>query len=252
MRTHCDYEIPYKLGVFNKMIKSRKPVLFKIGIFSMVIAGLALMATPIYEEIIIKVLQKNYKLDLAPGGNTLWGVAFVGIGLIFHLTSNSLLQIFSNKNKEYSDSNHDTKLFQTSQEILTEKKFTDFFELLLSDHSCRTEDSSKLYKYAEYHLSPENCYQDEELQLAAVKMASAGNELLHWMSQNFYVFPEIQSSENTKLCMHPHWNIKRTPNATTESTKKYNESVDKLSKLSNNVISCYKSYKNLMKHKLFT
>ena len=176
----------------------------------------------------------------------------MGIGLFFHLTSNSLLQIFSNKNKECRDSNHDTKTFQASQEILTEKKFTDFFDLLLEDHSFRTEDSSKLYNYVEYHLSPENCYQDKELQLTVVKMALAGNELLHWMSHNFYVFPEIQSSENTKLCMHPHWNINRTPNATKEGTKKYNESVEKLSKLSNDVISYYKSYKNLMKHKLFT
>lgn len=233
------------------MIKSRKPVLYNIAILSMIIIGLVLIATPFYEDIILKVLQKNYKLDLAPGGNILWGVAFVSVGLFFHLTSNSLLQIFANKNKENCKTDHNTMIFKASQDILTEKKFTYFFELLLSDHSFRTEDSSKLYKYAEYHLSPENCYQDKELQLSAVKMASAGNELLHWMSLNFYVFPEIQTSENTKLCMHPHWNIDRTPNVTKGDKTKYMESVDKLSKLSNDFISYYKNYQILINYKLF-
>ena len=233
------------------MLKSRKPVLYNIAVLSMVLAGLALIATPLYEEIILKVLQRNYKLNLIPGGNTLWGAAFVGVGLFFHLTSNFLLQIFANKNKENCKTDHDTMIFQISQDILTEKKFTNFFELLLSDHSFRTADSSKLYKYAEYHLSPENCYQEKGLQLSAAEMASAVNVLLRWMSHNFYVFPEIQTSENTKLCMHPHWNDNRTPNVTIEDKKKYMESVDKLSKLSNDVISSYRSYQRLMKYKLF-
>ena len=232
------------------MIKSRMPVLYNIAILSLVITGLALIATPFYEEIILKVLQKNYRLDLAPRANTLWGIALVGVGVLFHLTSNSLLQIFANKNKENCETDLDSKIFNASQDILTEKKINDFFKLLLSDHSFRTEDSSKLYKYAEYHLSHENSYREKELQLLAVKMASAVNILLRWMALNFYVFPEIQTSENTKLCMHPHLNINRTPNVSEEDKTKYMEFVNKLSKLSYNVISHYKGYQKLVKYKL--
>ena len=232
------------------MIKSRKPVLLKIAILSMVIVGLALISTTFSEAIIFKVLQKNYKLDLAPGGSILWGGVFVGVGLFFYLTTNSLIQVLAKKNKEKCKTDHDTVKYQASQDILTEKKFTDFFEFLLSDHSFRTEDSSKLYMYVEYHISPENCYHDKELQFSAVKMASAANELFQWMSLNFYIFPEIQTSENTKLCMQPLWNIKRTANVTEEDKKKYMESVDKLSKLSNDVISHYKSYQSLVEYKL--
>ena len=190
-----------------KLIKLLKPEFYNKITWVVVISGLALMATPFWEEIILAILKKEYELDLAPGGNTPWGFALVVVGLLYHLTSNSILQLIEYKDREKTESNktqHDSKIFRSSQEILSEKSLTNFFEWLLSDHSYRTNDSYNLHEYADYHLSPENNFIDNELQNSSINVSKAINELLNWMSLNFWVFPEKQTRENTRLCMHPH------------------------------------------------
>ncbi|MCO6427031.1 hypothetical protein [Nitrosomonas communis] len=237
-----------------KLIKLLKPEFYNKITWAVVISGLVLMATPFWEEILLAVLKKEYELDLAPGGNIPWGFALVVIGLLYHLTSNSLLQFIEYKDREKSVSNrvkHDSDIFKASQEILGEKFLTNFFEWLLSDHSYCTNDSSKLHEYAEYHHFPENHYIDTELQDAALKMSKALNQLLHWMSLNFWVFPEKQTGENMRLCMHPHWNVDRGGHGEPDNFKKYDEATDKLSNLSEEVKSTYRVYRGLVKKKLF-
>lgn len=237
-----------------KLIKLLRPEFYNKLTWTVVIAGLALMATPFWEDILVAVISKEYELDLAPGGNTPWGFALVILGLVYHLISNSLLKLIEYKDKEKKDAGklkHDSERFRASQEILTEKQLTNFLEWLLSDHSYRTDDSSKLHNYADYHLSPENYFLDKEIQAAALEVSESISTLLYWISLNFWVFPEKQTGENLRLCMHPHWNIDRGGHGEPEDFKKYDEVTDKLLALSDAVKQSYKHYRMLVKNKLF-
>lgn len=237
-----------------KLIKLLKPEFYNKITQLVVISGLALIATPFWEEILLAALKKKYELDLAPGGNTFWGFALVVVGLFYHLTTNSLLQFIEYKDKEKTERDrvkHDSKVFMGSQDILSEKFLTNFFEQLLSDHSYRINDSSKLREYAEYHLFSENSYIDNEIQEAATEVSIAINRLLNWMSCNFWALPGKQTEENLRLCMHPHWNIDMSGTGEPDDSKKYSEATDELSTLSNEVKNSYKVYRGLIKNKLF-
>ncbi len=237
-----------------KLIKLLKPEFYNKITWTVVIAGLTLMATPFWEKIIFAVLQKEYNLDLAPGGNTAWGFALVVVGLLYHLTSNSFLQFIGYKDraaKEKDRKGHDINIFESSQNILPEKSLTNFFEWLLTDHSYRSNDSSKLHEYADFHLSPESQYIDQEIQESVNQVSKAINELLAWMSVNFWVFPEKQTAGNMRLCMHPHWNVDRGGYGEPNDFKKYDEATEKLTALSDAAKNSHKNYRKLVKHKLF-
>lgn len=241
-----------KLEFVINLIKLLKPEFYNKLTWTIVIAGLALMATPFWEEILVAVIGKEYELDLASDGNIQWGFALVSSGLAYHLISNSLLKLIEYKDKEKKDAGklkHDSERFIASQKILTEKQLTYFFENLLSDHSYWLADSSKFYNYADFHLSPENYFIDKDIQDAALKVSKSIYALLNWISLNFWVFPEKQTGKNLRLCMHPHWNIDRGGHL--EDSKRYDEVTDKLLALSEAVEHSYKHYRMMVKNKLF-
>ena len=237
-----------------KIIKLLKPEFYNKLTWSVVIAGLALMGTPFWEEIISSVLNKEYNLNLAPGGNTPWGFSLVIAGLLYHLISNSLLQFVEYKNKENTESGrhkHDVNIFEQSKSILTEQHLNYFIDSLLSDHSYITKDSRPLHYYADYHSAPESEYIDKELRNASIAMSEAINSLLSWMSVNFWAFPNKQSAGNLRLCMHPHLNIDREGDGKPGDSLKYGAFTDTLTTLSKDVTDSYAQYRKLVKHKLF-
>ena len=67
------------------------------------------------------------------------------------------------------------------------------------------------------------------------------------MTLNFFVYPETQTGEYIKLCMHPNWNVDRGGHGDPEDLKKYDEAAEKLRELSNNVTRSYKNYRQAMK-----
>jgi len=237
-----------------KLIKLLKPEFYNKITWAVVIAGLALMATPFWEEILLAILKKEYELNLAPGGNTPWGFALVVIGLIYHLASNSILQVIEYKNRKKKEGyklKHDSNVFKASQEILSEKFLNNYFDWLLGDHSYRTNDRYKLHEYTNYHLSQENRFINNELQSSATNLSRAIIILLDWISLNFWIYPERQTGENTRYCMQPHWNVDRAGNGKKGESKKYREASEKLSALSKEVNVLYKTYRHLVKNKLF-
>lgn len=237
-----------------KIIKLLKPEFYNKLTWSVVIAGLVLMGTPLWEEIVSSLLNKEYNLNLTPGGNTPWGFALVISGLIYHLISNSLLKFVEYKNKENTESGkhkHDVKIFENSKTILTEKNLNYFLYSLLSDHSYVTKESRELHNYSEYHSTQESEYIDKELRDVSIKMSKAIDSLLSWMSVNFWVYPNKQPVGNMRLCMHPQLNMDREGDGKPEDFIQYDKHTDNLTDLSNNVTNAYTEYRKLVKHKLF-
>lgn len=160
-----------------------------------------------------------------------WGVALVIAGLIF-------LHFLREKACEYT-MNQDSTIFDESQKIMKEDFFRDFLECLLSSHAYHADSVKKIHEYTEYLEKSRHI--DEDIKRAAEETSKAINQLLQWMSLNFFCFPENQSA---RLCMQPHWNA--------DGPKKYAEATKKLESLAEEAERSYRAYRLLIKNKLFT
>jgi len=210
------------------------------------------MGTPLWEQVILSILQKQYHLNLIPGGNEIWGFRLIVVGLAYHVLSASASEIiqrvaFRQYNKKARF--HDAEIFETSQNICKETDLKNFFSWIFSDHSYRSNDADKLSALAEYHLAPENYYIDKEINNAAIDFARSINKIIEWISLNFYVYPEIQKGKNTRFCLHPHWNIDRGGDP--RDFDKYERVVNELSSLVDDFEKKYVKYRGLIKNKLF-
>ena len=68
-------------------------------------------------------------------------------------------------------------------------------------------------------------------------------KLQYFYSTHFFIFPDYQTSDNTKFCMYPEGNVDRNWNGKQESKSNYEEKEEKLLELCIKTKESYKKYR---------
>ena len=92
------------------------------------------------------------------------------------------------------------------------------------------EDTSNIYEYKELNCHITTLKKDLE-------------KLQYFYSTHFFIFPDYQTSDNTKFCMYPEGNVDRNWNGKQESKSNYEEKEEKLLELCIKTKESYKKYR---------
>jgi hypothetical protein len=233
-----------------QLIRLLRPEFYNKLTWVIVLAGLALMATPLWQDLVIAFFKKELRLDLMPGGNSAWGFALVGIGLVYHLLTTSLnqyVQFQVNKEQRAIWLEHDRRIFSEAETFVSEDEYIAYVGNLVNDHSYWMEHANKMDRLRRHLLKPEKQFLNPQLVQAARPYAQAINALMEWTAYHFFVFPEGQAAGNLRLCMHPNLNVDRGGNGSRESTARYDIFTAELDRLVDAMSTTYRHFRSEVK-----
>lgn len=145
---------------------------------------------------------------------------------------------------------HDKKIFIESNKILNERELSDILDRLFGDHSIWMSDVSKINQLGKFLEEESNQYLTPVLQTETASLTDNLSRLSLFSGKNFFVFPENQTSENFRLCMHPGCNIDRGfPSE--EQSKFYGKCTNELNEIIEELDKRYKNYRKAIKKALY-
>lgn len=145
---------------------------------------------------------------------------------------------------------HDKNIFTEANEILNEQDLEYILDNLYGDHSIRFNKSLKLSQFWRFFEKESNQYLNDELRIKSKTLSELLGELTGFIGLNFFVFPENQTTENLKLCMHPGFNLDRGfPSE--EQSALYGQYTNQLNDLIQVVDKSYKEYRKTVKRILY-
>lgn len=236
------------------LIKLIKPEFYNKITWTLVIAGIALLSSPVWQDITVAALNKYLHLDVILASDPKWGFGLIIAGLVYHLVTNSLLkfmQFIEDKDARDGQKTHDIKIFRASERQLNEQRLFDFFSRLTAEHACWFEESNKADDLMHFLSGHENTYLTTEVKEQAGLFIKSLKALMIFVATHFVVFPQKQPEGNPRLCMYPDGNWDRALSVTQENSDIYDELSTELNDLVRKTRENYASYREKVKHNLF-
>ena len=138
---------------------------------------------------------------------------------------------------------HDIKIFNQSNEILTEQKLSDIAGFqLLSNHSIRDDDYFILTKWCRFFEQTGNQYLDKKISNENQKLLDHLLQLTDFIGLNFFTIRE-QNPNNKSQYLKPDWNPDRGDDPSPEKMAKYKEYAKELEALTRKATEQYSEYR---------
>jgi len=145
---------------------------------------------------------------------------------------------------------HDIKIFNQSNEILTEQNLSDIASShLLSNHSIGDDHFYKLTRWCTFFQQIGNRYLDKKIASENQKLLNELNQLTDFIGFNFFTIKE-QNPNNKNQYLKPDWNQDYADDPSPEKMPKYDEYAKELENLTMKVIKQYSKYRLAVKHSL--
>ena len=142
---------------------------------------------------------------------------------------------------------HDIKIFNQSDEILTEQKLSDIASFhLLGNHSIVNDDFHILTRWCTFFEKTGNQYLDKKIARENQKLLNELSQLTDFVATNFFTIRE-QNPSNKSQYLKPDWNIDRGDDPSPEKMARYNEYAKELNDLTRKVIKQYSEYRLAIK-----
>jgi len=174
------------------------------------------------------------------------------ISLLAALGVGGVLGAFLNRRFEQQrqTNEHDSKIFNKSNEILTEQKLSDIESYqLLGNHSIRDDDYSVLTKWCSFFEQIGNQYLDKKINKENLQLVDDLFKLTDFIGYNFFTIRE-QNSNNQNQYLKPDWNPDRGDDPSPEKMAKYDEYAKELEVLTKKVVKQYSEYRYAIKKNL--
>ncbi len=147
---------------------------------------------------------------------------------------------------------HDMRIFNQSNEILTEQKLSDVAGFhLLSDHSIGNADYSALTKWCRYFEQIGNQYLDTKINKENQKLVDSLIQLTDFIGFNFFPI-QGQNPDNNNQYLKPDWNPDYADDPSPEKMAKYDKYAKELEALTKKVVKQYSEYRLSVKQRLKT
>jgi len=145
---------------------------------------------------------------------------------------------------------HDIKIFNQSNEIVTEEKLSFIAEFrLLGNHSIPDDDYFILTKWCRFFEQTGNHYLDKKIRKENQKLLDDLFQLTNFIGFNFFTIVG-QNPNNKNQYLKPDWNPDRGNDPSPEKIAKYSEYAKELEVLTIKTIKQYSEYRLAIKQNL--
>ena len=174
------------------------------------------------------------------------------VSLLAALGVGGILGILLNRRFEQQkrSNEHDNKIFNQSNEILTEQKLSDIAGFqLLSNHSIRDDDYFILTKWCRFFQQTGNQYLDKNISKENQKLLDDLLQLTDFIGFNFFTI-RGQNPSNKSQYLKPDWNPDRGDDPSPGKMSKYEEYAKELEALTRKATKQYSEYRLAIKQNL--
>ena len=235
-----------------KLVEVLRPKFYNRLTWVIVICGLAMMSSPLWERVLEALLSQSLNLSITKGGDVKWGFALVLVGVVYHVVTTSLFHLttqFVEAPKVQARAAHDKAIFEAFASRLDEKWLNGFINWLLVDHSYMSDEEERLRLAVEFLSEASNNFLDPKIQAKAEAFKTAITTFLKFTS-NFDTFPYNQTERPYRICLAPTLNMDRAGSGSTEAVAKYDGLALELDQISSEMTGCYREFRNEIKQQL--
>lgn len=236
--------------IIDALIGFLRPKYYNKITWTVVIAGVSLVSTSIFETILNEILKNNLKINIIGDQDGIYGLILVFLGLAYNV-SGQFIELrrdqFDSKAKGDDASrnlNHDLEIFKTSDKLLNEDDLDRILDRLSGGHEAYWDELTKIWEYNKYFKLKSNKFLTDKLSKTNSTCYEALEKLSSFVGAKFFVTkydPKI-------LQMHPELNWDRTRMGVPDGgEKKYNEMVVELNNLIRTVDKTYGEYRVTVK-----
>ncbi|WP_369434452.1 hypothetical protein [Psychromonas sp. MME1] len=179
--------------------------------WAVVIAGLGLTTTSIFQSIINAVLVTQFNIKILGSYDSLIGVLLISLGL----THNILLQrektkIEVNYKSETNQKaiDHDIALFNKLNEMLDDETLMSFFDDVEVNHAYYSKNLEPLTDFMYEVEKVKISFVIENISKSFDSLVPLTRKLDDFLINNFYIYGP-RNPDNYLLCLHPQWNCDR-------------------------------------------
>ncbi len=211
------------------------------------------MVTPLLEKVISAIIEDSYNIKLTGDNDVVWGFSLVVIGLTYHLSTPSLFKLVGRKERlelKAKHIEHDKNIFTQADGIMNGSFLSDFLSCLGNDHSYRLNDTRTLENICQFLAKDENQFISRNLEQVTQEFLKSSVKLLDFSAYKFYIFPDNQTSGNSRLCMAPALNMDRAGHVTQEQQAQYRELTGNLDNLIRDIREKYRKWRSDIKYEL--
>ena len=193
-----------------------------------VVAGLGIVATPLWEPIVVEVIRSIAGIEVSLPGESWHGLVLVGVGLVYNVVSQLLDS--ANRNIEAKASSeklevqrlHDCEIAKRIRIELPQEAKDNLIYRLWNEDACLQSDCGFLDRIRDCLLSVETVFIDSEVKIASERLLEVTLKLNSFIAYKFFVYPERQSLEMDKqFALQPNWNVDRGGSGSPEDDCKY-------------------------------
>lgn len=236
-----------------RLIELLRPRFYNRLTWLIVIAGIAMMSTQLWEEIANKVLQTQFDISVSGENDAAWGFTLCVLGLLYHMANTGFYELLKwNKThaRQELERQHDRAIFERVSQILNDQQIENFVQSLLDDHSYYMDESGRVDSFARFLATTSNHFLRPPVADAVRRFLLAWMELAQFISYKFFVFPNNQKEPPFRLCMAPELNMDREGSGAPEQVATYDELTKELEILSERTIDEYRTFRTAIKNEL--
>ena len=143
---------------------------------------------------------------------------------------------------------HDRRIFTQTETLLTEHQLMEFLEQLGRDHSYYQNARGRLSRFCWFFEEVGNQYINKGLHRLTQQLVGDLNNLFDFLATNFFVYPDGQTGENTRLCMYPGLSPDREGSYGPVNVTRYTQYADQLDKFIQSSGQSYSKYRKAIKN----
>lgn len=204
-----------------------------------VAGGMALCIGPFWEPPLRAAVKRYLEVDMDPPTSVGWGVALVGLGLVYHLLAvradGLRSQLQSTRTRE-----HDGPLIEAFKTEFPEHRVEFILDGLETDHAIVFEQDQFLGRVRTRLQSSDFHLLDDSLREKARELAERLERLDRLIAKEFFV--PVHATSSDRLCLRPDWNFDRSGLGmpSREDEIKYDRLAGELAGLTRDVLTAYR------------
>lgn len=225
------------LQLVERLIALIRPKFYNRLTWVVVSAGLLLMSSPWWSDLINGFASRYFGVTLSPYESHLgWGISLVALGLTYHLAVHYISELLHATRTAETRSAylaHDQKMFSDFVASMSEVQLAEIISDLRDQHAYYSSQSGRLDTATRQLRAPSTQYIDTDVQGAAHALGEALANLREWLNLHFFPFGHPNGNEH-RFCLHPELNEDRSSTfPTTEQSRRDDQFAEQLySKLS--------------------
>lgn len=145
---------------------------------------------------------------------------------------------------------HDRKLFESFNSVITEEHIKDLLDRLYSDHSYMFQEIQSLWRAQEFLEKTGNRFLSSKLENQAKQLLHAIRSLHEFITLHFFECNSPQQND-IRLCMHPDWNIDRGGTGNRQEVIQYEKMTNNLNSVIKTLFQQYNTFRDQVKKELY-